>query len=385
MPVRALRVTLVCALLLAVVGSSPHIANAASQNPAKAQLYAVSCVAGNDCEAVGVFVNSANFYVPLAEVWNGKTWSPQPTPVPSGPGGLISLRGVSCLSASFCEAVGSAQHQVSGTFTSSPLVEVWNGTGWAIQPAPNAAGSSLGYLNSVSCVSASFCDAVGTYTNTAGFALPLAEAWDGTSWTLQSAPPANGFGYSSLNSVSCVSATFCEAVGQASFPGFSAVAEVWDGTSWTQQAIPNPADATNYIQAKGVSCISAGACEAVGLYNNGHVVTMAEVWNGTSWAVQPSPNAPGVPNSELFGVSCVSAAACEAVGDGTGVAIAEAWDGTSWTVQPAPGPTATKSSQLNWVSCLNAADCEAAGYGSHNTGRYVSLFEGWNGTVWTPQ
>ena len=292
-------------------------------------------------------------------------------PVPSGPG-YISLNSVSCLSATFCEAVGDAQHAASGT--SSTLAEVWNGASWAIQPTPNVAGWSQNLLFGVSCFSVTFCEAVGTGGNATESS--LAEVWDGTAWTIQPTPnPASAF-YNVLNGVSCAAMSFCEAVGQAEAPGFSALAEVWDGTSWTQQAIPNPADATGYIRAQGVSCVSAGYCEAVGLYySNGAIPTFAEVWNGTSWAVQATPN-----GGPMYGVSCVSAAACEAVG-----AMAEAWDGTSWTVQAVPLPSSMKYGSLRAVSCVSAVVCEAGGEGNHKSATGVLLTEAWNGTVWTPQ
>ena len=59
----------------------------------------------------------------------------------------------------------------------------------------------------------------------------------------------------------------------------------------------------------GVSCVSTSACTAVGHYTNkaGDEVTLAERWDGTSWAIQTTPNPTGAIGSELSGVSCVSA------------------------------------------------------------------------------
>ncbi|MGD0085295.1 MAG: hypothetical protein ABSD78_19215 [Acidimicrobiales bacterium] len=66
----------------------------------------------------------------------------------------------------------------------------------------------------------------------------------------------------------------------------------------------------------GVSCTSATACTAVGdSYNSADIdVTLAEAWNGTKWAVEPTPNPTGAENSGLSAVSCISATACTAVG-----------------------------------------------------------------------
>jgi hypothetical protein len=47
------------------------------------------------------------------------------------------------------------------------------------------------------------------------------------------------------------------------------------------------------------------------------ILTVAETWNGTSWAVQPTPSVSGDDN-RLLGVSCATAAICTAVGEDDG-------------------------------------------------------------------
>jgi hypothetical protein len=50
-------------------------------------------------------------------------------------------------------------------------------------------------------------------------------------------------------------------------------------------------------------------------YNStGVQVTLAEVWDGSRWAIQPTPNPVGAGASVLLGVSCTSPGACTAVG-----------------------------------------------------------------------
>ena len=88
----------------------------------------------------------------------------------------------------------------------------------------------------------------------------------------------------------------------------------------TNSAIPRSSSskgATPQTYLLDVSCTAAKACTAVGDYVNsgGDYVSLAEVWNGTSWAIQTTPNPTGVKGAFLFGVSCKSAAACTAVGD----------------------------------------------------------------------
>jgi hypothetical protein len=63
-------------------------------------------------------------------------------------------------------------------------------------------------------------------------------------------------------------------------------------------------------------CTAASACTAVGSYTDrsGTTLTLAEVWNGTSWKVQATPDPAGAFGSYLTAVACSSATACTAVG-----------------------------------------------------------------------
>ena len=57
-----------------------------------------------------------------------------------------------------------------------------------------------------------------------------------------------------------------------------------------QQRPPSRAALASTLWA--VSCTSATACTAVGYYatTSGASAALAERWNGTAWAVQPTPN-----------------------------------------------------------------------------------------------
>jgi branched-subunit amino acid permease len=67
-------------------------------------------------------------------------------------------------------------------------------------------------------------------------------------------------------------------------------AEGWNGTKWFVQKTPELQGAVTGTLA-GVSCLSAGACTAVGYTSNSSefTATVAEVWSGTKWAVQKTP------------------------------------------------------------------------------------------------
>ena len=233
------------------------------------KIESVSCSAPAACTAVGTNLNTSGINVTLAERWNGTSWARQATPNPPGntdPSVAPSLLGVSCPAAGFCAAVGA--YQAPGAIQVS-MAETWNGLRWTWQPFPVPANSSGAGLTAVSCTSAHFCEAVGSYfDNTAGTNVTLAATWDGTSWSLQPTPTPGGFSFEQFNTVSCASPTFCEAwaSGNAGNPGVT-LAEQWDGSSWQLQTVPSNATVNS------VSCASRTFCEAVG---SGPAYT----WNG---------------------------------------------------------------------------------------------------------
>jgi hypothetical protein len=96
------------------------------------------------------------------------------------------------------------------------VVERWDGRSWSLQPAPDPTDVMQAQLAGVSCTSATACVSVGRTVQ--GFQFgegPLAERWNGKSWSIQStvgAPLST-----ELLGVSCVSATACTAVGDGNF------------------------------------------------------------------------------------------------------------------------------------------------------------------------
>ena len=91
------------------------------------------------------------------------------------------------------------------------------------------------------------------------------------------------------------------------------VAEVWSGHNWTVQPTPNPANPTN-ISLAAVSCRSPRFCAAVGSNSAILAFTLVEVWNGTDWRLRSSPSVIFAGQNALNGVSCGSGVGCTAVG-----------------------------------------------------------------------
>jgi hypothetical protein len=353
-------------------------------------LQGVSCTSASACTAVGFYITKTRIDLTLAERWNGTAWAIQPTPNPSGVENSF-LQGVSCTSASACTAVG---FYITKTRIDLTLAERWNGTAWATQHTPNPSGAENSFLDGVSCISAKSCTAVGLYTTSTGIQVTLAERWNGTAWAIQHTPNPSGAGGSNLSAVSCTSTSACTAAGSYLDTGTEiavTLAERWNGTAWAIQPTPNPSSASD-IRLYAVSCTSASACTATGSFYDAStqiVVTLAERWNGTAWAIRPSPNPSGVGNSFLYAVSCTSASACTAAGvhdTGSNVdrTLAERWNGTAWVIQPTPNAGA-QSTDLAGVSCTSARACTAVGYSFTSTGIQVTLAERWNGTAWAIQ
>jgi hypothetical protein len=333
----------------------------------------VSCTSATACTAAGYDDTATGTYVTLAEAWDGSTWSVQDTPSPAG--GNNGLNAVSCSSADACTAVsGTVVNPNAGT--SLGLAEAWDGSTWTIQGTPNLAGALPSTLVAVSCPSADACAAVGFSSNSAGATGTLAEIRDGPGWAVADTPEPAGTTFAELDAVSCTSARACTAVGSyttssASLP----LAERWDGVRWIIQAIGVPGAGGQF---SSVSCASASACTAVGSYTtaSSQPASFAAAWDGTRWSLRTVPYPA---SGQLLGVSCASARACIAVGD----AGADAWDGTSWRYLPTPEPAGSQSVTLSAVSCRAPDACTAVG--SYTTETQLTLAERWDGTAWTIQ
>ena len=156
--------------------------------------------------------------------------------------------------------------------------------------------------------------------------------------------------HTSLSSVDCVSTTFCIAVGESEPDSGSqpekTVIERWNGSAWSIVSSPNRPDAPDGSDLSGVACTATTNCFAVGhdTIDNGYFTgrTLAERWNGSSWALSFTPNPGGPPNARLRGVACTSATNCFAVGDtldanGRIRTLIERWNGTTWSIMPSAG------------------------------------------------
>ena len=96
----------------------------------------VSCVSATACAAVGDYATSGGPGRTLIESWTGSKWSVVPSPNRGGSNGGSVLYGVSCVSATACNAAGSYIHTSTSGSTGRTLIESWNGTNWSVVPSP---------------------------------------------------------------------------------------------------------------------------------------------------------------------------------------------------------------------------------------------------------
>jgi hypothetical protein len=394
------------------------------------ELNGVECTSSTFCVAVGKYNVSGSTYWAMAATWNGTEWSLKTVPKPEGAKRSILLD-VSCSDSSNCTAVGGYLNSGSVQVT---FVERWNGTSWTLQTSPNPMGSTNSVLQNVTCFDRSGCIAVGDWIN-AGTWQPMAQSWDGSTWSLDSAanPAGSTFGLlegvacrvtcigigwytnsegkdktlgelreaptwtkrsigssvaASLSGVSCYSASACLAVGTDEF---TPRATAYLGAeTWTEVFPPKPSESTS-AQLRDVSCPSgAGTCMAVGVYIKGGVEKpyAARRSEAGTWTLyDPVPLPVGVTSAVLNDVSCTSASACSAVGDYKSGAIprtyALSWNGTAWSLKTSPN-ISESTNILYGVSCTSSSACTAVGYGLVGT-TYLPLIERWNGTSWATQ
>jgi hypothetical protein len=357
-------------------------ANRGGENPN--YLYGVSCTSRSTCSAVGI-VSTASLHEPtLAMRWDGTRWRVESAPVVRGG----SIDAISCTSGSACTAVGDYYPPVGCCVAS--LVERWNGTKWHVQPSLSPANQNTS-LFGVSCTSSRACTAVGSsYPNGGASQTTFVERWNGSKWQIEQSPNSPGRRDTGFLGVSCASSRACMAVrwsaanygpGRPGGPE-QALVERWTSAKWVIEATP----ATHLPSAlDGVSCVSTGACVAVGSFPDGANATssagaLVERWDGVRWHVEQSTST----GEQLDAVSCTSAQSCTAVGSVGGMTLAERWNGADWTVQQTPTLRNAHEDRLSAVSCTSAQSCTAVGdhatLGGGPAGVLIrTLAEQWNG------
>ncbi len=351
-------------------------------------LTGISCASVGSCTAVGNATSTdtpagTTVQVGFAEVLAGGTWTATALITPTNYV-VVSMTGVSCVSATDCVAVGGAEVQGSTPDQGLPQAFAYSLVGAAPWTAPTPITNVSGAfrtlsLSAVSCTSSTSCVAVGTFFGTLDDEHPFIEQGAGSSWTSTIPPvPTNPFGQpdsSTLTGVSCATATDCQAVGTVTgSTGVQALVESYGGTvpHW---ADTEPVTGEPSSSLLGVSCASATACTAVGSFLDATAVTHSLVetlTTGGTWATTTGLDPSGAMTSSLSAVSC-PLSACVAVGDasvamsngGTGIApFAAVENGTNVRLRvSAPGSAAVGTPVSISVRALNLVGNPVTGYG----------------------
>ncbi len=198
--------------------------------------------------------------------------------------------------------------------------------------------AGVGQLSSISCPTATLCEAVGSNAlNGAGVVVTITKGSPGAPHVVS--------GTKSLLSVSCPTSTSCEAVGVGG--GHGVVVPITQGTPGT------PAVVQGVTTLQTVSCSSATACVAGGRGTASGVVS-------TGTAVHPVFATTSVNAIDCPGTNCTSVASTSN-GKYNDVLV-PVTAGTPGTFRVVPPGTSTFSA----IACTTAASCVVVGRGVHD-------------------
>ena len=362
----------------------------------------------------------------------------------------VNFLDASCASAGFCAIVGQ---YTDTTGSLSGLIDLlWKGA-WRSYTAPepadnpagggpgdNATGNAYSGLNAVSCPTAGFCVAVGTYKDGDGRYWGLIDAFSSGTWRAIAAPepakdsagqaPSLTETQTGLTSVSCTSAVNCVAVGsyddEVGF--YYGLIETFSKGTWLPLEAPEPfkdglgtgrgtdADSYQFAGLNSVACTSTTSCTAVGRYKDANALQwpLIDMLKGTVWdpvaGPEPASNASGAKpgsraqpdgGSYLLSVTCLSRTSCTAVGayldSSTHIyGLIDSFRDGAWQGVAAPEP-ATDISRVNpgtdadreegatlaAVACTSPRPCISVGSYKDSKGFQVGLVDVLDHGTWS--
>jgi hypothetical protein len=315
---------------------------------------------------VGTFRDTKALDHPLAEHRSGSTWTRVPVPQPAGQQALLNA--VDDLSPGNAWAVGTSfSGGVAATGDGPTLIEHWNGTSWSIVPSPNPATGIPGdsdVLTAISGTGPSDLWAAGWDNNEATNTISLLfEHWNGATWTAATSPTPM-FSSQFANAITAISPSNVWAVGTDETGGSNTLSAHWNGTAWSIVPTPNLTHAGNaQNMLTGVSSDSAGNVWASGLADNvnGHNLRMPYVlhWTGAQWVLTKVPNL-GTEGSRLNGIQVLSPTDAWAVGqtqesNGAILTLTERYNGSTWAIVPSPDPGSLANLSDNSIDAVTTA------------------------------
>ncbi len=346
----------------------------------EAELFSVSCVSSTFCMAVGNAGQNVSYPDPsqlsagnISEVWNGTSWSAISMETPPNVAFAI-MNSVSCVTDTFCMAVGEYNVGTDYNYILANQSEIWNGESWSmLQPPP---GNAANYpLTSVWCTSSTFCMASGGY--------PYGSIWNGSNWSAaalsKSIPTSTAT--SGIEPISCSAQNFCVASTLAGDGAYF----LQSGTTWIQPPSGQPSSLADYIFT-GLDCLSQDSCVALGGPPDSFYASLT--YDGSTWGSESNlVDSKGAYEMVLQSISCQSATSCVVVGFyldkapvggelGEFQTAVEDYNGSNWSVVSSQNPNEGPSSFdiLTDVSCVASGFCMAVGYGSPVNSTYPMPF-----------
>jgi hypothetical protein len=366
-------------------------------------LYAISCPRPGACTAGGNYETTGGAVAPMVAAQVRGRWQPGARlllPANAARQPYAQVNGLSCSKPGTCVAVGNytyfPQHDV-GAF-----LAVETGGRWARAVLPrlpaNAATPQRARLAAVACRPDGFCEAVGSYLDTAGHvqSLALAKApagpW-GAATEIAAPAGAPAAPDAVMTGLSCTGPGACVAVGHYTVrPGASrGMGAVETGGRWQRAVgVPPPPGAapSSYTGLTAISCTSHGTCLAVGTFaltsarDRAMSVTVSHGVFGKVTAVTVVPPGASVnPSTALSGVSCPAAGGpCAATGVATSKAghyiameatvLRGRWSAAFLAGPPDVSTGRGQQSSLFSVSCTAPRRCVAVGYYNDASGGY---------------
>ncbi len=252
---------------------------------AEGSFSSVSCAGASVCIAIGETADGS----PLADRFDGRnlTAIPLPSVLPSSAEGIVDkLASVSCTSPTACTAVGNevifwlnpnagGEGGALPGASDLPLAEHWNGSTWNAEAFPASLGWSTG-ASAVSCAAEGRCVAIGQTRDS----VDQIASFDGSNWIAEPVTLQELHGSSEFSALSCPSSTACTLAGAVEVTGASRRSRVailsFNGKRWRSQRLPAAVTAQR-PELTGLSCLTTSFCVAVGDTNHRPVVLR---WSG---------------------------------------------------------------------------------------------------------
>jgi len=281
--------------------------------------------------------------------FDGATWTAFPVPELKAANALILL-GVADISPTDAWAVGNL-------VGAGQVIWHWDGTQWKVFPGPTFQPGLQADLFGVSAISGTDIWAAGGVTSGGGICplgvnspqgCPLFEHWDGTAWTATAAVTGGIMSALSADATNDVWAAGFSGLSTTT-PGSQPLVTHYDGTAWQQVASPTIGSKQSASTLNGVVALAPNNVWATGYsipVAHGHMQTLIEHYDGSTWSVVPSPNL-GTESNLLLGIVADSPTDIWALGyyftDAAGhrKTLLLHWDGGAWSVAPSPNPKPT--------------------------------------------